>query len=417
MRRNKGCHQLTYIVAVVTILTFTVSLWTTQVFITVMEVGPNQVIIPQEKDDVDMFIDQGTTAIQEEVSAIQNPLQDDNSIITSVEDGLKSSTNPSNSTDQVDILDNTDSDNSQVSRKVFNTTAAQLIHELVCNKNENEEIADEEIADWKILCSENFVRKASHILLGGEDLSVVQIGAHIGFEDNDPIASGLSNLLDEVSAIGSRDGDNYASSEIVRNNFHWTFVEPSPPNFKRLQQNLKNHSICDMKAMNVAVVPEGSTSNMTFYSIRDTIDPETGYDSLSGKKLPFWITQVSSFSKRPILHNTFVFTKNELDVNDYIVETNVKTLSFSDLMKEALGLDKNQNEDDAKPPFLVLIDTEGFDCDIVQGISPLSPFLPEYLMFEHKQCKKGPAIKHLEKMGYSLHITNENAVAIKQSGM
>ena len=41
----------------------------------------------------------------------------------------------------------------------------------------------------------------------------------------------------------------------------------------------------------------------------------------------------------------------------------------------------------------------------------------EYLTFEQKQCKKEPAVNHLKKMGYSLHITRENAVAVKQSGM
>ena len=30
----------------------------------------------------------------------------------------------------------------------------------------------------------------------------------------------------------------------------------------------------------------------------------------------------------------------------------------------------------AENPLLVLVDTEGFDCDLVEGISPESPFLP-----------------------------------------
>jgi hypothetical protein len=69
---------------------------------------------------------------------------------------------------------------------------------------------------------------------------------------------------------------------------------------------------------------------MVFYSIRDTIDPETGLDSLSGKTLPSYITQVSSFSKAPILFNRRVFNKIGLNVHDYIVETNVTAKRYSD---------------------------------------------------------------------------------------
>jgi len=282
----------------------------------------------------------------------------------------------------------------------------ELVHDLLCTQN-----GTNNLAEWVYLCSGDFVRLATKRLLDGDDLDVVQIGAHTGFEKNDPIAVGLSGILQHVSAI--------SNSDTVRKKFHWTFVEPSPPNFKRLKQNVQNYSICDMKAINVAVLPDGhygeNHTNMTFYSVRDTIDPETGYDSLSGKRFPHWITQVSSFSKAPILFNGGKFKKLGLDVNDYIVETNVKTMSYSGVMKKALGVAKNQSKDELRPPFLVLIDTEGLDCDIVNGISPSSQFLPEYLLFEHKQCKnrlQHAAFHHLKTMGYNLHLSPQNAVAM-----
>ena len=153
--------------------------------------------------------------------------------------------------------------------------------------------------------------------------------------------------------------------------FHWTLVEPSPANFKRIASNeLMNSKICVMmSSINAAVVSDlvKNLDEMIFYSIWDTIDPEIGFDSLSNKKFPHWITQVSSLSKEPILHSEDQFVKRGLDVNDYIVETNVSTASFSDLIKGSLHMEKNKNR--KQGPLLVLIDTEGFDCTIIEGIS------------------------------------------------
>ena len=42
-----------------------------------------------------------------------------------------------------------------------------------------------------------------------------------------------------------------------KENVVWTFVEPAPPNFARLEANLQNHSdFCQMKAVNAAVVSD-----------------------------------------------------------------------------------------------------------------------------------------------------------------
>ena len=66
----------------------------------------------------------------------------------------------------------------------------------------------------------------------------------------------------------------------------------------------------------------------------------------------------------------------------------------------------------AENPLLVLVDTEGFDCDLVEGISPESPFLPKYLVFEHTHCNDAPTNKHLHGMGYNTSKFSENTVAI-----
>ena len=301
--------------------------------------------------------------------------------------------------------------------RIAMSNTATKVHNLVCEPP-NKKMR---YRDWRNLCSSNFVKESAELLLKGEVMSVVQIGAHTGFEQNDPIANGLSRLLKEVAAIVP----HHVSDE-VRQNFHWAFIEPSPANFKKLTGNLAKHSVlCDMRAVNAAVIPEslteqdtisGTTKRMVFYSLRDTIDPETGYDSISGKMLPPWITQVSSFSKEPILTNEREFTRLGLNVNDYIVEIEVDTKSYSNLMREVLDGEYN----DKQAPLLVLIDTEGFDCNIIQGISASSPYLPKYLVYEHKSCDRADylkAMEHLKSMGYDLLKSSENMLAVRKEGV
>ena len=67
-----------------------------------------------------------------------------------------------------------------------------------------------------------------------------------------------------------------------------------------------------------------------------------------------------------------------------------------------------------KPPLLLLIDTEGFDCNIITGISPSSPYLPKYILYEMKQCDFKSANNHLIKLGYNISKDHgENILAVK----
>jgi len=270
--------------------------------------------------------------------------------------------------------------------------------------------------EWIQLCNGQFLKSFDEQLLGhtpnnqnkNSGVHIVQIGSHIGFEPNDPIAAGMAFYLEQLS-------------QGERARVHWTFVEPSPANYKQLTGNIASYNhLCDMQSVNAGVISdnlETSATGMVFYSIRDTIDPKTGFDSLSGKKLPYWITQVSSFSKKAIMFHEGVFRRNGLNVNDYIVETNVTTVKYSELMESIVAGNSN-NVDQQKPPLLVLIDTEGFDCDIILGMSPQSPFLPEYLVFENHQCGKNKLQEtnsFLERLGYRVTKIHgsQNSVAIK----
>ena len=274
-------------------------------------------------------------------------------------------------------------------------------HETICNRTGTR--AREEV--WAKLCQGGFLLTVDQILRQSGSTStgrVVQIGAHVGFEDNDPLARGISSYLELLTPQ-------------ERQRFQWTFVEPSTANYRSLQTNLADHSQwgADLRSINAGVVPDSTntTTDMTFYSIRDTIDPVTGFDSLSNKRFPVWITQISSFSMAPINFNRRVWERMGLNMDDYVVQTNVTTRRYSDLMDEILD-----GDDPATSLALVLIDTEGFDCHIVNGIAKDSPYLPQFLVFEQKQCRseKAATLAHLQSMGYEIHSLREDIVAFKQ---
>lgn len=173
-----------------------------------------------------------------------------------------------------------------------------------------------------------------------------------------------------------------------------------------------------MNSVNAGVVsdktPDAETESMIFYSLLDTIDPETGFDSRSGQTFPSWITQVSSFSKKPILYNSNQFARRGLNVSDYMVETNVTVKHLSSLLAEITS-----NSGSFKPHhlFFILIDTEGYDCKIINGLTKDSPFWPFCFMFEHKQCTeddKKRTVQHLTEMGYSVSaFDGENTIALR----
>lgn len=256
--------------------------------------------------------------------------------------------------------------------------------------------------EWQVLCGQQSNTSLSVIDAFDTTLAdpskkahVIQIGAHVGFEKNDPLAEGLSSYLRLLSAA-------------ERNRFHWTFVEPSPPNFRRLETNLKERNWCPYELFNVAVVPDGSndTERLTFFSVRDTIDPETGFDSISKKTLPVWITQVSGLNRGPFDFNRGQFTRRGLNPDDYLVTTDVEVRQLSKLMTEVMG------GDDTQRPDLMLIDTEGFDCPI---LLTLRSMLPRFIVFESHQCLKllRPTILHLESLGYQVtKLKGQNSVAV-----
>ena len=88
-----------------------------------------------------------------------------------------------------------------------------------------------------------------------------------------------------------------------------------------------------------------------------------------------------------------------------MVESDVRVLTMPRLLKE-----HNIPQESVA---LVLIDTEGFDCDIVLSLNLTKAFKPRMLVFEHKVCpsKRISAVRHLTQAGYTAVFDDENVFA------
>ena len=147
---------------------------------------------------------------------------------------------------------------------------------------------------------------------------------------------------------------------------------------------------------------------------------------------------------KPLNFNKHVFRKKGLKMGDYVVKTKVPSSSYSELIGEIMKANYTANDTatealaspsvasswltsssstrtpTVQKPLFVLIDTEGFDCKILCGISKTSPFWPPFLIYEHTQCSK-PAKKQtrqrLMDMGYRLYKIpkGQNTVAIRNA--
>jgi hypothetical protein len=156
-----------------------------------------------------------------------------------------------------------------------------------------------------------------------------------------------------------------------------------------------------MHGINAAVVPDStnSTEHMRFYTSSESIHPVSGYDYVLGETFPYWITQVSSFSKIHLEVNRNLWTAKGLNMDVYIMKMNVTVMRYSELMENVLASTRTR-----EAPLIVLIDTEGFDCKIIYGIAETTRYLPDYLLFEDVQCQSHPnrdvTYKHLQKLDY-----------------
>mmetsp|Transcript_22675 Transcript_22675/g.27785 ORF Transcript_22675/g.27785 Transcript_22675/m.27785 type:complete len:393 (-) Transcript_22675:262-1440(-) len=246
---------------------------------------------------------------------------------------------------------------------------------------------------WEQMCGANFFKSLHKQLSKKNDntVRIIQIGAHTGWERNDPFMKGVTALLSSLP-------------HELRQRIEYNLIEASPFNYEQLVKNVKNHNLdWNIKTVNAGIIPTPEQKGLKFYSMKSTLDTESGLDSKTGKKLPYWVTQIGSFSKstmtKPMHAN--VFKENGLNISDYIVAVDVKTITVTELLADHDIL-------------FLMIDTEGLDCDIVRAI-PNKELAPRFLLFERKHCKEGDAVKHLKSLGFVTQRSgSENMFAYKE---
>eukprot|EP00040_Diaphanoeca_grandis_P025444 m.140978 g.140978 ORF g.140978 m.140978 type:complete len:350 (-) comp30154_c0_seq2:122-1171(-) len=297
----------------------------------------------------------------------------------------------------------------QAQARVFNISPHGCAQSSI---SESESRCDEDTLPSQQMCKAGFETAMLSYVRTGNPGSIVQIGAHVGFEKNDPIAKHTLSTINRISeAINSRTTSKVAAQ--------WLFVEASPTNYRELVKNLENHGesnpTIQFLPANVGIMAtagktgKSQNNTMNFYSIHSDVDVNTGMDKRTGKQLPHWVTQTGSFSKSQFMDHVITqraFGSRGLKLADYMQTTPIQVLSVSELLqRRGIAVDSVK---------MLLVDTEGFDCDIIQALDLSSGLRPSLIIFEHAHClEKVEATKeYLTTSGYTLTADHENTYAI-----
>ncbi len=198
-----------------------------------------------------------------------------------------------------------------------------------------------------------------------EKFSFIQIGANDGVM-NDPIYKFNMDNKSKVSGF---------------------VLEPLPDVYQKL---VKNYESCsDIKPFNLAI--HETESEMILHRVKPAY----------ASKIPEFAGGIASFDKSH-------WQKTDLiPDSDYMEEVSVKCTSFTNFISE-----NSINEID-----LLLIDTEGYDYDILMSID-FSMIKPKIVRFEHglrnnvmTEDKFNKVCKHLNSFGYQLIAESYDATA------
>jgi len=176
----------------------------------------------------------------------------------------------------------------------------------------------------------------AHLMLAKKDIYFIQIGANDGMKD-DP----LQKFVKQYGWKG-------------------ILVEPIPEAFEALKTNYGNNS--DLKFINAAIAEEDGVR--TLYSFRRDTDFKGG-------------TLYSSFRRDVLLRNAHWVP----EAAQQVVEVPVPCLSMKSLLRETGG----------KAVDLLLIDTEGFDFNILKMID-FSALKPPVIAYEHAHLAKSDMV-------------------------
>jgi FkbM family methyltransferase len=179
--------------------------------------------------------------------------------------------------------------------------------------------------------------------------------------------------------IGSNDGEQHDHLRpfILGRDWNGIMVEPVPYVFERLRAN---YGHVDRVALeNVAIGPRDGT--LPFYHLVDATEDER-------RDLPDWYDGIGSFSRDAVLSHR----RDIPDVDRRIVAADVQVVTFESLC-DRHGADRVD---------LLLIDTEGYDWEIIRAID-LTARPPQLLVYEHYHLTpddRAACAEHVRAAGY-----------------
>lgn len=217
----------------------------------------------------------------------------------------------------------------------------------------------------------------------------------------DPLISGQSwkrlqsvlvelEQLDDIFFIqvGANDGivHDPLYHYVLRNHWKGILIEPVKYYFDCLK---KNYATCSQLIFeNIAISVRDEVRD--FYRIREGLD-----------FLPQWTKGLGSFNRDVLMKHRWVIP----NMQQYIVQEQVECLSFATLLKRHA----------VKKFDLVMIDTEGYDYEIIKQID-FGCVHPRAIIYEHKHFTRSDRLdceKLLRKQNYRLQRHFSNTLAYR----
>ena len=188
--------------------------------------------------------------------------------------------------------------------------------------------------------------------------------------------------------IGANDGksDDHLHSFILAYSWRGVLLEPVRYLFDRLVANYRD--VDGLVFVNKALAEQDG--RRTLFRLRETTDA-----------LPKWYQQIGSLQRQVILSHSHAIPH----IEDYLIEEEVDCISFSKLVY----LYNVKNLD------LILIDTEGYDLNILRTID-FERFRPSLIIYEEKHlsnAERAEAHRLLSSYGYVVHPIGANAAATR----
>lgn len=218
-----------------------------------------------------------------------------------------------------------------------------------------------------------------------------------------------------VIVVGANDGSTGGETNdpmidaLMKTNVKALMIEPNPPVYKSLEQNLKQFpESTRLHPLNLAICANVSGS-VPFY----VVSPRFAEDYPNA---PHWArNELSSMDRKNVLKHwnqmrPQIRFRNKHQFAPYIDEIQVPCWTPSDLMS-------NEHFKPEEVDFLQ-VDAEGFDDKIVAAFMAQEAFAPRLVIYEYKHLSEAAAdeVKALlARKGYAMKgIGNQNMIAWKQ---